>query len=194
MSARATAVIVLGLLMTSIGPRSFAAEADRVGVTDTATILDGEGHARILAHWTPLAQGERVAIRRAILRFELQNAAIDRSTTLMVYPLTRAWNASSVRWTEGWAEPGGDIDHDSWSHTRLDLGRSAGPIEIDITRVVESIAESSDPIHGFLVTVDASEGAGLRESDLPRLAGIAQASIEVDWRLVPPAPRADRTE
>jgi hypothetical protein len=46
---------------------------------------------------------------------------------------------------------------------------------------------------GFILTVQPREGGeGIREADLSRLQGLANASLVVDYRKVPPPPGSRR--
>ncbi len=167
-----------------------AAQAERVASPPSgmATIDDGEGHARVLVAWTPPTEDEPVAVSRATLRFGVSGESESRSLRVRVYPITSAWNPQSANWTSGWSRPGGDFDEDVWSHATIDLGRGAHDFSFDVTNVVKEAMEEGYEPYGFLITAEPGEGIGFAESDATRLAGLENASIEVSWRRVPPAP------
>jgi hypothetical protein len=96
----------------------------------------------------------------------------------------------SVDWTQGWSRPGGDFDEDVWSHATIELNRGAHSFVFDVTNVVKEVMEEGYSPHGFLITAEPEERIGLSDEDIDRFASLGEASIEVSWRRVPPAPNA----
>jgi hypothetical protein len=184
--------VILAAFAAAILAAPASAERAARGITDVTAIHDGSGHARLLFHWDPAVDAESFAIRRAILKFDLAGDTEARSLEIRVHPLSVPWDASTVTWTRGWTVPGGDFDADRLSNSRIELGRGAGPVAVDVTNVVKEILEEKEPFHGFLVTAHPAEGVGLRGQDLFRFAGLTNASLELSWRKVPPKPRALR--
>jgi hypothetical protein len=103
-------------------------------------------------------------------------------------PVTTDWSGSAISWTSNWARPGGDVDEELYSRTRADLRSGSGALTLDLTVPVKEIAEEGASLYGFLVTVDETEGDGLRSADLALLQGLSTASVEVTYRSTPLGP------
>ncbi len=178
-------ILAASLLVSPV----FAEEAIR-GVEDVATIDDGEGHGRVLFRCDDLVPMENVRIWKAMLRFDVQGAPEERVLPLVIHPITRPWDAGSVDWESGWMRPGGDYDETLFARAELQLGRGSGRYSIDVTTLAKEIVESGYTCHGFLATVDRSEGIGFVEADLVRMEGLGSGNVEVHYRTTPPVPRA----
>jgi hypothetical protein len=172
-------VILAGLALGVLFVSTASAERLVRGVTDVTQSADERGGSRILFRWDPsVAEGD-VAVRKAVLRFDLRGEAREESVTLRVHPVLSAW-----------ADGRGTVvfDEARWSHAEIDLRRT-GPVVIDVTNLVKEVVEEGLSTHGFLVRTDASHAEGLSASDLARLSGLSSGVIEVVWRKVPPRPR-----
>ncbi len=178
------------MLMAALFTTPAIAEEAIRGIGDVTTIEDGEGHGRVLFLCDDLAPMENVAIWKAMLRFDLQGAPEDRTLALVIHPITRPWNPGTVDWETGWTRPGGDFDEELFARAELDLGRGSGRYSIDVTALAKEIVESEYVCHGFLATIDRSEGVGFLEADLARMEGLGTGSVEVHYRSTPPAPWA----
>lgn len=156
----------------------------------SATIDDGEGHSRILLPWAAPTEDENVTVSRAIFHFEVGGETEERLLRVRLYPITSAWTPETVDWANGWSSPGGDIDEEVWCHATIELERGSHTFAFDVTNVVKEVMEEGYEPYGFLITSEPSEGIGLQEGDLGRFSEIADGSLEVSWRRVPPKPSA----
>jgi hypothetical protein len=156
-------------------------------VIDVASIEDGQGNARILFHWDAAIDAEHFAIGRAFMKFDMTGEAEARSIRLRLHPVTSPWSAADVAWSSGWSEPGGDFDGAAMSTADIDLSKGDSTVFVDVTEIVKELEEAENS-NGFLVTVDPADGVGLKEADLPRFDGLANASLEISWRKVPAKP------
>jgi hypothetical protein len=163
------------------------AENSMGNVVDVAAIEDGQGNARILFHWSAPINAEHFAIGRAFIKFDVTGEPESRSIRLRLHPVTSPWGTADVAWASGWSEPGGDFDAEEMSTADIDLSKGASTVSADVTEIMKTL-ENGEISNGFLVTVDPADGIGLKETDLPRFDGIANASLEVTWRKVPAKP------
>ena len=184
---------VAGVLLTACG--SLAAEMSR-GVRDVTMIQDEVGTSRVLFRADLPQESSAIAVRRAILTVPV--AAVEgaegrtsRRLDLRVYPVTRSWSAGSADWTTGWSRPGGDYDSDVYGHADADVGRG-GSIQFDVTVIVKEMLEHGAPAHGFLLTVAPDAGEGIVATDRASLEGFADATLEVQYRELPPRPARTR--
>jgi hypothetical protein len=178
---------ILGVLFSSLLFTSSYAANEASDVVDVASILDGEGHARILFHWDSPIDAEHFAIRRALLKFEVAGQPEPRVLRVCIHPVTSAWRAADVFWSGRWSQPGGDYDVDIMSSADIDLENGSSTA---LTNVLKDVFEQDQPFFGFLVTADPADGIGLKEGDVSRFEGLASATIEVSWRKTPPKPAA----
>ncbi|MBZ0172452.1 MAG: hypothetical protein K8E66_08740 [Phycisphaerales bacterium] len=153
-----------------------------------ATIDNGGDDHRLLFKANGLRSLESVAIRHARIEFDLAGATTDRTLYLSLCPVTTSWEAGSVQWESGWTRPGGDFDEDLASEVAVDLSRG-GKASFDVTPILKEWLEHGVEYDGFLLTVQPREGGeGIRGEDVTRLQGLANASLVVDYRRVPPPP------
>ncbi len=188
-----TILAVAGVLLTVSG--ALAAELSR-GVRDVTTIQNEAGQGRILFRADLPEEPGAIAVRRAILTVPVTAAdgAGDRTSRrldLRVYPVTRAWSAGSADWATGWSRPGGDFDPDVYGHADADVGRG-GTVQFDVTVAVKEILEHGMEAHGFLLTVAPDTGEGIASDDRASLEGFAGATLEVQYRELPPRPARNR--
>jgi hypothetical protein len=180
--------MMLGLLVLLALSETSHAETSAADIADTATIEDGQGNARILFHWSAPISSDNFAIRRATLKFDIAGEPEARVIRLRIHPVTTNWGAADVAWDNGWSEAGGDYDAEIMSAADLDLEQGASSVFVDVTSVLRGAFEQGEPSHGFLMTCDPVDGIGLKEGDLSRFEGLANASLEVSWRKVPAKP------
>lgn len=158
------------------------------GISDVATITDGEGHSRILMHWDPATDEESIAISRALLTFPLTGEVEARTLSIRVHPISAPWSARDVAWSSGWEKPGGDFDPDVLVASDLDLSRGGGTVTLEVSDVLKEALEDRLPFHGLLITADPSQGVGLRDADAARFGDLAGASLQLSYRRVPTRP------
>jgi hypothetical protein len=151
-------------------------------VTDVTQSQDERGGSRLLFRWDPQLAGGDVAVRRAVLRFDLSGEVQEKSVTLRIHPVTSPW-----------AGGGGTIRYDEelWSHAEIDLRRS-GRVVVDVTNLVKEIVEEGLTTYGFVVRADAGSREGFGAPDLAQFSGLSSGVIEVVWRKVPPRPTGRR--
>jgi hypothetical protein len=147
----------------------------------------GDGH-RLLFKADGLRTLSSVAVRSARIEFDLAGQTTDRKLYLSLCPVTTEWAAGNVSWESGWTRPGGDFDEDLASEIAVDLSRT-GRASFDVTPILKEWLEHGVEYDGFILTVQPREGGeGIRDADLSRLQGLANASLVVDYRRVPPPP------
>lgn len=177
-----TLLIMMGIAL--VAQAAFADELTR-SVCDVTSITDGEGSARIVFKMDSPIELTDVAVQKATLRFTTSGTAgEERTKTLLLHPLTRAWTAGAVSWTTPWTRPGGDFD-DLYARREWDLGGRGRVLAFDVTLLVKEIVEHDGESLGFLLTVDPEEGVGLPSEDLTRFEGFSSATIEVHYRHMP---------
>ncbi len=154
-------------------------------VQDVAVLQDGRGQGRVAFRVPEIAPGERIVVSSAQLVVPLSGAVSERSLRLRAHPITRAWNGGAT-WTTPWSRPGGDIAEDVYMAFDVDLRR--GSAVLDLTALVKESVEGGQPAHGFLLTADPVDGAGVRSEDLPRFSGLAGGRLEVRYMRVGPPP------
>jgi hypothetical protein len=169
-----------------------AAEVSRA-VRDVTTIQNESGAGRILFRADLPEDLGAIAVRRAILTVPVTAASAGgegdrtpRQVDLRVYPVTRPWSAGSADWATGWSRPGGDYDADVYGHADADV-LAGGEARFDVTVVVKEILEHGVEAHGFLLTVAPDAGEGIGAADRAALEGFAGATLEVQYRELPPA-------
>jgi hypothetical protein len=133
---------------------------------------------------------ESIAIWKAMFRFDLEGQGENRTLPLVIHPVMTDWNPGTVAWETGWNRPGGDFDEELFARAELNLGRGAGQVSVDVTSILKEIVEDGYTCHGFLLTVDRSEGIGFSEADLARVANLGNARLDVSYRAVPPVTQA----
>jgi hypothetical protein len=183
-----THITAIAIAFACIATSARAEKAAR-GLADLTTIQDGEGHGRILFNWTSPIDSEDFVIQRAILRFDLAGEVDTRSLRLVAHPISKTWDPATVTWTRGWSNPGGDFDIERVAYGEIDLKRGSGPAYLDVTNIARETFKAGRTNQGLLVTVQPEDGIGIESEDLPRLAGLANASLEVTWRRTPPRPK-----
>jgi hypothetical protein len=176
----------IGILLLMAVP-SFGAEFTRT-IRDVTPILDGEGAARVLFKLDAPIDASNVAVRSAKLTFRALGVPQERRLNLRLHPVTTAWTPGAVDWNTGWSRPGGDFDDARHSRAEIDLREASSELTIDCTAVFKEIVEGGVFADGFILTVDPSEGNGIRTADLARLQGLATATLDVKYRKIPPSP------
>ena len=169
----ATAVTLVSL----ISSRAMAEQSART-ISDVTVIEHPEGGSQIAFRWDPSIPEGNVAVRQALLRFELQGNPIERSRTIRVYPITSNWSPGS---------PSVEYDEGFWTRTELDFSRN-GPAVVDLTALVKDIVEADMTSYGFLLTVGPGDEPGLDEAEVARFGGLSTGTVDVKWRSVPQVP------
>ncbi len=180
--------LAIGLCAIFVSPAH--AERQIGGVTDVTPIVNESAEGRILLRLELPAFPENVAIRRAILFFDVPADVENRSLPLRVHPVTTSWNPSTADWTSGWTRPGGDFPEDLFARAELESGREAGTGIIDLTALVKEVVEDGFEADGLLVTLDPNFGAGIREADLGLFASLSAGRLEISSRIAPPIPQS----
>ena len=178
----AARVVPLFLIAASVHASELQAN-----VADVTTITDGAGHSRILFRGGPTEAMSDVAVRKASLRWTRTGGGVPQRIRLQIHPITTPWNAETVAWGRGWTRPGGDFDESLYGRCELDL---AAPevAQFDLTMVFKEILEHGHPAHGFLLTVDPADGLGLPDGVVELLGNLSAATLEVEYRRMPPVP------
>jgi hypothetical protein len=180
---RALAALIL-LCASSASAERLTAE-----ITDVTPILNESSEGRILLRWDLPNLAQNVAIRRAILVFDIPGGGDEKHLSLRIHPVTTSWNPVTVDWTTGWTRPGGDFPEDLFARGEIDVGRGAGSAAIDLTPLVKEILEDGFVADGLIITLDPNEGEAIRSADLPRFASLGSGRLEVSSRSVPLIPR-----
>jgi hypothetical protein len=175
-------------LLSVLGASSVFADQRTYGIRDVTTIADRNGATRILFKAAPVNVSE-IVILRATLQFGTGGTVTDRRMRLQLHPVTTEWRPGAVGWTAGWSRAGGDFDDDLYAWSELDLNRSGAELVFDMTRVVKEIVEEGAFADGFVVTVDPTDGIGLRAEDVRRFQNLASASLELKYRNIHPRRR-----
>jgi hypothetical protein len=136
---------------------------------------------------------EHVAIRRAVVRVPIGSVEVSRGMTLRIHPVTAQWARGAVGWTNGWSRPGGDFEDLVHGRAELVRGRGQEELRFDITVLAKEILEHGVPNRGFILTIDPGQGLGLPGEDLNRLGVLNGATLELQYRAVPPPPRMARS-
>ena len=172
----------LGLVLLA-APAS--AERMNAGVTDVTAVSDSRGSTRILFRAGPTQRMENVAVRRAWLRWTAGEGEVQR-VALQVHAMGGEWNAGGADWasSEG-------LNAEVYSRQEVELG-GAREIRLDVTRLVKEILEQGTAPEGFVLTVDPTEGDGLRQAMLEGLGDLGQATLQVEYRRAPPLPTSRR--
>lgn len=159
--------------------------ADRInaGVTDVTAVTDGEGSTRILFRAGPTERMENVAVRRAWLRWTTGSGEGQR-VALQVHAMGTEWNSGGASWNTSEA-----LNAEVYSRQEIEVGGSR-EVRLDVTRLVKEVLEHGAAAEGFVLTV--GEGTGLRSGTVEALGDLSQATLEVEYRRVPPLPRAQR--
>ncbi|MBZ0269400.1 hypothetical protein K8I85_14695 [bacterium] len=180
--------VLMATLLTILASAPALADRRSEALSSHATITnEGDGH-RLLFKADGLRTLNSVAIRRARIEFDLFGTVTDRMLYLSLCPVTTPWNAASVHWNSGWRRPGGDFDEDLATEVALDLSRE-GKVSFDVTPILKEWLEHGVEYDGFILTVQPRQGGeGIRGEDLGRLQDLANASLVVDYRRVPPPP------
>ena len=177
-------MVLAALASTPLG----AAELSRQ-VTDVTAIVEPEmGAGRVIFRADISVEDESVAVRRALLRVPLRSIEISRGMTLRVHPVTRDWARGAVSWTSGWSRAGGDFEDRVHGRAEVGPGRTGEAI-FDITVLAKEILEHDVANRGFILTIDPGQGLGLPGEDLSRLGALSGATVEVQYRPVPPRGR-----
>lgn len=180
--------ILAGVVLGSLPFHPAFAERAARTLSNVTTIEDAEGHSRILVSFSPGVNAEHYAIRQAVLKFNLAGEPSERAISLNIHPIKTAWNPATVSWTNGWRTPGGDFDETMIAAAEIQLSRGAGPVAVDITRAMKEILENGEQWNGIIMTTDPREGIGIDSDDVARFSNLANATIDVSWRKVPPKP------
>ena len=160
------------------------ASADRIeaGVTDVTAVTDGEGNTRILFRAGPTARMENVAVRRAWLRWATGSGETQR-IALHVHAMGGEWSAGAASWNTSEA-----LSLETYSRQEIELGGSPGGSPGRDAAGEGSAGRHGASADGFVLTVDPGEGAGLRSGAVDALGDLGQATLEVEYRRVPPMP------
>ncbi|MFN8178133.1 MAG: hypothetical protein U0167_09395 [bacterium] len=152
------------------------------GLQDVAVIQDGHGAARILFRLSNQVRTlSQIRVWKATLRVPLAGLPAGRELRLRAYPVTAAWNPSTVSWT-GWRRPGGDFDDEVFAERTVDLRTGPTEVVLDVTGLVKEVVERRMPGDGFILSVDPRSGVGLPVADLPRFVGLGAATLQVTYR------------
>ena len=164
------------------------AETLTASVRDVTTISNGNGASRVLFDFAGIGNLGDVAVSRATLRFSLSGSTGEGKVLLRLHPVTSSWNPGGVSWSGGWSRAGGDFDETVYSRTEVNLSRQ-GTVSIDATVPLRESLVGGMSSHGFLLTVDPRSGEGLNSELVGRLQNLGSATLELNYRKVPPKPR-----
>jgi hypothetical protein len=180
---RGTTIGLAVLLIFSALPTDARAETRTLSVGTVGAMVNEAGETRYLFKVSGLDRMGLVQIRRATLTLPYTLASTaEREVNLRLMPLTTDWSGSTVSWTGGWSRAGGDYDEELYSRARADLRTGSGLLTFDLTVPVKEMAEDGTSLYGFLITVEETEGEGIRSPDLSLVQGLARASVEVAYR------------
>jgi hypothetical protein len=170
------AVLSVVLVATLLATQAMAERLVRP-VTDVTTIGGPVGACQVAFRCDPTITGGNVAVRQALVRFDLQGEPEDRALTVRVYPVTAPWSFGVPRVV---------YDAELWSRTEVDL-RHSGPVVMDLTNLVKEIVEHGMTSYGFVVAAGPA-AEGMTQGEAARFSGLSSATMEVTWRRTPESP------
>lgn len=160
-----------------------SAERISVSVTDVTAVSDRDGNTRILFRAGPTERMDNVAVRRAWLRWTT-GASDAQRVALQVHAMSGAWSPGGASWNTSEA-----INPEEYSRQEIEVGASR-EIKLEVTHLLKEVLEQGTAAEGFVLTV--GDGAGLRSDAVDALGDMSQATLEVEYRRVPPLPPAQR--
>jgi hypothetical protein len=165
-AADRTAATILELPLQAIRP--IASESDE------ARVLLDPGDLSVL-------DGELVV--SAFLELSLPPVATERDVELRVGSVTTDWEGETPTWTHPWSRPGGDVDT-KYAHT-VALGRTnaSGRLLVDVTQILQEIADGRAGKHGFMLTASARR-VGFSPEEMSRLGSLSGTILRVDYRQI----------
>lgn len=163
-----------------------------LAVKDVATITDESAVARVLFRLDGTPELGNIAIARATLDVPLGGESEDRAFRLQIHPVTTQWNRTSVDWTTGWSRPGGDFEDDLYGRAEVHFDQGATHGVFDLTTPLKEIVEAGMEADGFILTLAPVDGRGIPGDELSRFADLGEATMTIQYKRLPPAPRAIR--
>jgi hypothetical protein len=161
-----------------------AAERIEFPLAQVRLITSDAGAARILLDPGDISVLDGELVTSAFLRMPLPGELPDQDLDVVVYALDTAWAGQDARWNTPWSRPGGDLDA-TYAHTvRLGKERVATSLVIDVTLMVQEMADGVSGKHGFLLTVPRSRGDGFTAANRQLLGSPESGKLEVTFRRI----------
>jgi hypothetical protein len=178
-TAPAVAALVVLLL---VGTAS--AERMEFPLAHVRLISNQGGAARILLDPGDISVLDGELVTSAFLRIPLPGNAPEQDLDVVVNALDTAWVGRDAGWESPWNHAGGDLDV-RYAHTvRLGRGRPASRVSIDVTLMVQEMADGMSGKNGFLLTVPRSRGDGFDSAGRSVLGSMDQGKLEVTFRRI----------
>ena len=183
--SRTVAGVVVGVALAALAAAGeSAAERVEFPLAQVRLITSEAGAARILLDPGDISVLDGELVTSAFLRIPLPGNVPDQDLDVVVYALDTAWAGQDARWNTPWSRPGGDLDG-TYAHTvRLGKERAATSLVIDVTLIVQEMADGVSGKHGFLLTVPRSRGDGFTASNRELLGSLEAGKLEVTFRRI----------
>jgi hypothetical protein len=176
--------VPFGLTLGLLAFASAGAERATFSLSEVRVIANEGGVGRVLIQPTDLSMLSGELVTSAFLRLPLSGVEAAADLDIVIHALDRGWSGMGAGWASPWARPGGDLDS-RYSHTvRVGRGRARTEIAIDVTLMVQEMADGLSEENGFLLTVPRSRGDGFTASERTVLGTLEGGTLEVTFRRI----------
>lgn len=181
---RGVLAVIAAALASAAGVGPAAAERVTFPLVHVRQIASDAGVSRVLLDPGDISALNGELVTSAFLRLPLPGHAPVEDLDIVVHALRTGWDGQGVGWRTPWVRPGGDLDS-RYSHTvRLGKGREAAAFALDVTLMLQEMADGVAGKNGFLLTIPAGRGDGFAAADRVVLGSLAQGELEVTFRRI----------
>jgi hypothetical protein len=171
-----------------IGTSTVHAVTVDVPVVAVKTISAADGAAHILLQTKDLSFLNGMLIKRATLTMSLPGLVPLENLDVQVYAVTAKWDPASVTWDAPWAQAGGDWSLDHYHTVRLEAGQPAKELRLDVSSIIQTIADGDASDNGLILTTAPHENGGkFRPADMALFGASPQGALTVSYLDVPKA-------
>ena len=175
-------LIIVVLALGSLSSGAARAEFLKIEAAQIATIepADKSVAPRILVQWELPKDLSTKIIDGAVVTLTVPCEGGD-AFEVDVHPLTKSWDAASVKWEDGWAQAGGDFQEES-AAPALVSDRTGGRISADVYMTGKSQVEGTARNFGFILVSQSGVEAKIAAVSANEPSRLADAKLIIAYR------------
>jgi len=174
-------ISLLALLL--VGAPTVRAEFLEIEATQIATIqpADKSAEPRILVEWILPKELEGKIVDGAAVSMTVPHQG-DEPFEVDVHPMTKSWDATTAKWSDGWEKAGGDFNEELPS-PGIVSERNGGKFSADVYLTVKGQIEGSVANFGFILIGQADSDSKLKAVSANDATRLADAKLIIAYRV-----------